>query len=612
MGSVYTIGPRQSAASAIRHTMRRVTSKELCPICNHADWCELRDDGAVHCMRVESDVPSNRGAGWWHRFPTGNAHTAAPIAPQPKPAAAVMASELTRDVVYQALIDACQLSAPHEAWLLGQGLTQPTPASYATLNGNRAQVAAHLQRTFTSDVLATVPGIFLHDDGSIGIASSEGLLLAVRDTAGRIVRMQCRSGQGKDRAYRWLSSSSHGGPSSGAIAHYAAARDTRWLWITEGVKKAEVTAHKLSQHAMGLPGHAAIAAGEAMLEQLVADGLPGVIIALDEDASPDTVALVDKSRNLWVAACLKRGLAVRVARWDGTLGKGIDDLLLAGHKPTITAITADSGMVGGEDAIKAAMCDDLVTILSSGLPATERIAVAAVRIAKWDKPGDLAPIAITAIAPFAAATTKSQIQALGRSLKDVASRVCGITRTESRDSLKRTRLSFALDTKALPAVTAIVAPSPRVVERARKQRERVACRHCGQPGLFTTCPHCGVSEAIELSLGLTAINPLYRSAAPQTQEPDAISIPLQQEGSVGSSLPVVRDGFSLPSGAQTLIVGDAGDNCTPGHRVYVIGPAQKKATDAAPCPGCGKRFTAKPAPGGGMWCGHCGATLADC
>ena len=60
---------------------------------------------------------------------------------------------LTGTGLVEALLDACQLSAPHEAYLLGCGLTQPAPASYATLNGNRDAVAAHLQRTFSGDVL---------------------------------------------------------------------------------------------------------------------------------------------------------------------------------------------------------------------------------------------------------------------------------------------------------------------------------------------------------------------------------------------------------------------------------------------------------------------------
>ena len=260
--AVYVIGPSKPTSSSTE-TLRRVTKREHCPVCDDVDWCEIRSDGAVHCMRAESDRPCEvRMGGWWHNLPSGNAHTAVRVPAPPGPAAPPLASADQRNAVYQTLLDACQLSAPHEAYLLGCGLTQPAPASYATLNGNRDAVAAHLQRTFSGDVLAGVPGLFLHPAGTLGIASSDGLLLAVRDTSGRITRLQsrCESGDGS-KVYRWLSSSNHGGPSSGAVAHYADGPDKRWLWITEGVKKAEVTAHTTGQPAIGLPGHGALTAG---------------------------------------------------------------------------------------------------------------------------------------------------------------------------------------------------------------------------------------------------------------------------------------------------------------------------------------------------------------
>ena len=181
-------------------------SVSIAPICDDSDWCEIRSDGAVHCMRTESDRACEvRMGGWWHNLPSGNAHTAVRVPAPPKPAAPPLASADQRNAVYQALLDACQLSAPHEAYLLGCGLAQSTPASYATLNGNRDAVAAQLQRTFSGDVLAGVPGLFLHPAGTLGIAFSDGLLLAVRDTSGRVTRLQsrCESGDGS-KVYRWL------------------------------------------------------------------------------------------------------------------------------------------------------------------------------------------------------------------------------------------------------------------------------------------------------------------------------------------------------------------------------------------------------------------------
>lgn len=335
--AVYVIG-RSKQTSSSTETLRRVTKREHCPICNDSDWCEIRSDGAVHCMRTESDRPCEvRMGGWWHNLPTSNAHPVVRTTPTPKPPTPPLAPADQRNAVYQALLDACQLSAPHEAYLLGCGLAQSMPASYATLNGNRDAVAAQLQRAFSGDVLAGVPGLFLHPAGTLGIASSDGLLLAVRDTSGRITRLQsrCEIGDGS-KVYRWLSSSNHGGPSSGAVAHYADGPDKRWLWITEGVKKAEVLAQQTGQPAIGLPGHGALTAGLALLDEAIKQfDFAGVKLAFDEDADESTAAAVDKSRQAWIMALAERDLAVRVARWPNAEGKGIDDLLLGGHHPLL-------------------------------------------------------------------------------------------------------------------------------------------------------------------------------------------------------------------------------------------------------------------------------------
>jgi len=47
----------------------RVSRGEPCPICEHADWCMLSNDGNVCiCQRVESDKPTKNSGGWVHRL----------------------------------------------------------------------------------------------------------------------------------------------------------------------------------------------------------------------------------------------------------------------------------------------------------------------------------------------------------------------------------------------------------------------------------------------------------------------------------------------------------------------------------------------------------------
>ena len=474
MSSVYTIGPafQSSHTRSMDHTLRRVTRREPCPICSDIDWCEVRDDGAVHCMRTESNKPCDvRMGGYWHNLPS-NAHT--PVRTMHKPATesvapATLANISDRHRIYSDLLASCQLGAIHEAWLLGQGIDQPA-GSYATLNGNRAEVCRHLMRTYPQELLITVPGLWIHDDGTLGIAAMDGLLVAVRGIDGRIERLQCRVEKDGKKAYHWLSSSSHGGPSSGAIAHYAAAADRRWLWITEGVKKADVAALLNGQPCIGMPSHTAHKAGMEMVDK---SGTAGVIIALDEDSDDTTRGLVDTSRQELVQQCLARGLAVRVARWDGTLGKGIDDLLLAGYQPTITIARAVSDSRTDQNpleaassgfAIKARMCDDLVAIITSPLPDAEARGIAALRIAKDDKPAEMQQHYTSDLARYAGMHSASGAQKVGRALLDASHRGI-VIRENNKDAAGHSHLSFALDMSKVPSPTEIILPSPRAAQK---------------------------------------------------------------------------------------------------------------------------------------------------
>lgn len=62
---------------------RRVSRREPCPICEHADWCGVSEDGEVcHCMRVESANPCPSG-GWFHFLKERPARMPARRGPKP-------------------------------------------------------------------------------------------------------------------------------------------------------------------------------------------------------------------------------------------------------------------------------------------------------------------------------------------------------------------------------------------------------------------------------------------------------------------------------------------------------------------------------------------------
>lgn len=342
------------SAQAISHppfSFRRVSRREPCPICGKPDWCSVRSDGAIHCMRTESARPARNGPGWWHRPDPFTKQTTHPYTTykatytkathfDPSFIGHVQAPALV-DSVYQSLLAACPLTAADLAGLAAAGIGNAQLAGFGSLPMKRGEVARALLDRFSRDELAGVPGFSFGPDGKLTIHALAGLLVASRDAQGSIRGMQCRvtEADGK-RKYVWLSSTSTGGPSSMSPCHVARGADSSRVWITEGVKKSIVACAATGCTALAMAGHQQHEGALRELDALMSAGTLCVVLALDEDSDPATRNLVDISRRGLVAACLARGLAVRVARWDPADGKGIDDLLLAGKQPTIEIVTS--------------------------------------------------------------------------------------------------------------------------------------------------------------------------------------------------------------------------------------------------------------------------------
>jgi DNA primase len=262
----------------------------------------------------------------------------------PRPAAApraVRAPLAHRDAVYRALLAACPLSPAHRAALLARGLPPAVVdgGAYGTLPaGARADLAAAVARQGLA--LRGVPGFAVDArDGVWRVWGRAGLLIPVRDAAGRIQGVQVRGDAAAGVRYRWLSTPPSdrraGGASSGAPCHVAGAGTDppRTVWITEGPLKADVAAARLKAVVLGVPG---VATWRAALPWLTAWRPRRVILAFDQDADPGTRAAVARQVAACAAAARARGAWVGVAQW--TAGKGVDDALAAGHTLRIAAV----------------------------------------------------------------------------------------------------------------------------------------------------------------------------------------------------------------------------------------------------------------------------------
>lgn len=238
----------------------------------------------------------------------------------------------TLHAVYSALLAAMPLSAAHREALRGRG---PSDAEidargYGTLPiRGRSRVAAGLRERW-GDAVLRVPGVVtLERDGRryLSLAGPAGLLVPVRDLAGRIIAVMVRrDGDAEGPRYIYLSSRRHGGPGPGAPIHVPrgimAPADV--VRVTEGALKADVSHALTGLPTIGLPGVATWRPALPILREL---GAGTIRLSLDADAADK--APVARALAASAEALQAEGLAVELERWP-TPHKGIDDALAAG------------------------------------------------------------------------------------------------------------------------------------------------------------------------------------------------------------------------------------------------------------------------------------------
>jgi hypothetical protein len=340
---------------------RRVTRANPCPVCTAPDWCSISADGALAaCRRVESGcwrskTDRNGTPVYLHRLADSGGRPPPPSRPPAGPAFG-RADPDTLHRAYSALLALLHLSRPHRDALRRRGLSDEEidRRGYRTLPvRGRARLARDL-REHLGDALLSVPG-FVAKQGEGGrpyltIAGAAGLLVPVRDPAGRVVALLVRrddAGDGRGK-YLYLSSARHGGPGPGAPPHVplgiqAPAETAR---ITEGPLKADVAAALSGLPTVGAAG----LAWRPALDVLQALGCKTARLAFDADALDNAHVARALAECCEAAAAL--GLAVELERWARADGKGIDDLLAAGKAPEL--LTGEAALAAVREALSAA------------------------------------------------------------------------------------------------------------------------------------------------------------------------------------------------------------------------------------------------------------------
>jgi hypothetical protein len=119
-------------------------------------------------------------------------------------------------------------------------------------------------------------------------------------------------------------------------------------YITEGEKKGILGNHILKAPFISLPGVNSFSTllkkqnGKRILDALLDRGIRCFIIAFDADKTLNEKVLVSEEKTIAMIKKVaeERGIQIQVgvANWDITLGKGIDDLLKGGHKPSFVLV----------------------------------------------------------------------------------------------------------------------------------------------------------------------------------------------------------------------------------------------------------------------------------
>lgn len=368
-----------------------VSAENPCPICNKPDWCRRTQDGkVVLCRRVEdgcTKVITDKSGGTFykHEFPDGQPDWDVSKYQSSHATRTGCASPDRLHVAYATLLLELELSEQHWQDLKDRGYSEKLidRRGFRTLpKGDRTALAARVKKKLRAnlhsygvtvfkeenmeELLLKVPGFYHKEvEGKkiLTVGGKSGLLIPVFDESlflpdpkrkpplqePRIRALKVRSDDENSSArYTYLSSTKHGGPSSGSPIHFPDSPRAlcnihkEGIRITEGEFKADLATLKTGIYTIGLPGVGMWRSLLSLLYPYDKDAFPTIRLAFDADAGQNPVvatALKDLAIQLQI-----EGYKVAMDTWDPADGKGIDEVLAEG-KPIKT--------VRGDDLLAA-------------------------------------------------------------------------------------------------------------------------------------------------------------------------------------------------------------------------------------------------------------------
>ena len=244
-----------------------------------------------------------------------------------------------RHSIYAYLLSQLCLSDAHREDLHVRGIedSEIDLREYRSIDYSSRQTAmAALKTEFTVPQLRSVPGICQNSDGELRLVGPpKGLLIPVRDTDAKIVALKVRSNDGNDTYGKYLYVSGGGGKSCGTPTHVplGVQGPVPILRVTEGELKADIATTVSDLPTIGIPG---VNTWPSVLPVIESLSPQRVHLAFDADCA--TKPNVAKCLLDLAEALVQLGLDVHIETWSIDDGKGIDDLLAAGHTPTVRSI----------------------------------------------------------------------------------------------------------------------------------------------------------------------------------------------------------------------------------------------------------------------------------
>jgi hypothetical protein len=243
----------------------------------------------------------------------------------------------TKDRLNRRLLELCQLSDKHRAYLEGEGVAHT--ASCGSLSYKKSfGIATQLVKEFGVDVCRRYPALVLVKDKT-GTrewwaipAAANGILFPETNVDGYITGLQIRKDvpAGKDDRYRQLSHGGLGGVPLSVFKARSGTTGSNHLLVTEGFKKASAGSEYWQCHTISLAGVNGYNP-EELIRTVAILGVEIVSLAFDADkrTNPNVARAEQRMLNILAAAFPK--LTIFRLEWgDGTTAKGLDDAIKAG------------------------------------------------------------------------------------------------------------------------------------------------------------------------------------------------------------------------------------------------------------------------------------------